>query len=324
MEQYPPYRCRYIGAIMKIKPKRNKKRDPNKVLRQNTHLANDFIVYSIENTRSGVIWKKSLRDTKVHPQETYLLTKVRRTFNVVVGAVGRDGTGYTWSNEVVLTISNITGDDITPILKEYGLQQAKTLPPDQVLGTYFFATTDTQFDFSPHIVWDWLTHFDIFGKNRTYREYVIKTLTAQENFMLNTDLDKHQVGGSHYSKYAIQPRRIFTDLQLPWDMCNAIKYIVRYKDKNGSEDLKKAWDYIARLREDGLDNFTQRRLLKRQQKLYADFSAQFETDVRNVLDYLLECYITKYQDNDAFHANFDALLFDINTLHRTEYGTDAF
>jgi hypothetical protein len=61
----------------------------------------------------------------------------------------------------------------------------------------------------------------------------------------------HQIGGSHYQK-DIQPVEAMEawmskeELQgFYWG--NVIKYVARWKDKNGLEDLKKAHDYLERL-----------------------------------------------------------------------------
>ena len=51
---------------------------------------------------------------------------------------------------------------------------------------------------------------------------------------------KTQVGGLHYSKYEIQPLSFAEYLQLTPIIFCIFKYLVRYKDKNGLEDLKKA------------------------------------------------------------------------------------
>ena len=51
---------------------------------------------------------------------------------------------------------------------------------------------------------------------------------------------KEQVGGYHYSKLAIQPSVYAEQNKLSYLQGNAIKYITRYKDKNGVEDLYKA------------------------------------------------------------------------------------
>ncbi len=50
---------------------------------------------------------------------------------------------------------------------------------------------------------------------------------------------KRQEGGDHYSKHKIQPYTFIQTNGLSFFQGNVIKYVVRYKDKNGIEDLKK-------------------------------------------------------------------------------------
>lgn len=49
-----------------------------------------------------------------------------------------------------------------------------------------------------------------------------------------------QVGGSHYKSYKIQPIEYAMANNLSYCQANAIKYITRYRDKGGAEDLHKA------------------------------------------------------------------------------------
>lgn len=49
-----------------------------------------------------------------------------------------------------------------------------------------------------------------------------------------------QVGGEHYKKYKIQPVEYAMANGLNYCQANAVKYVTRYKDKGGIEDLKKA------------------------------------------------------------------------------------
>lgn len=49
-----------------------------------------------------------------------------------------------------------------------------------------------------------------------------------------------QVGGGHYAKLKIQPMQYCLENNLNYAQSNAIKYITRYKDKNGKQDLEKA------------------------------------------------------------------------------------
>jgi len=61
---------------------------------------------------------------------------------------------------------------------------------------------------------------------------------------------KSQVGGTHYKKRAIQPIEYILANELGFCEGNIIKYVTRYADKNGIEDLKKARHYLDFLIED--------------------------------------------------------------------------
>ena len=55
---------------------------------------------------------------------------------------------------------------------------------------------------------------------------------------------KIQVGGNHYiKKYVIQPFEIIAKNKLSFFQGVIIKYVLRYQDKNGIEDLKKIIHY---------------------------------------------------------------------------------
>jgi len=58
---------------------------------------------------------------------------------------------------------------------------------------------------------------------------------------------KDQVGGDHYSNKKIQPIEFIEANNLGFHEANVIKYITRYKEKNGLEDLEKAKWYLDRL-----------------------------------------------------------------------------
>jgi hypothetical protein len=65
-----------------------------------------------------------------------------------------------------------------------------------------------------------------------------------------------QIGGSHYKDMSIQPIEYILANGLGYCEGNVIKYVSRYKFKNGVEDLKKARHYLDLLIEaqDGGDN----------------------------------------------------------------------
>ena len=67
-----------------------------------------------------------------------------------------------------------------------------------------------------------------------------------------THPNSHQIGGDHYASKAIQP----WDAMESWMtkeafagylQGNCIKYLARYLDKNGVEDLEKCEHYLAKL-----------------------------------------------------------------------------
>lgn len=61
---------------------------------------------------------------------------------------------------------------------------------------------------------------------------------------MNDTALSQQVGGSHYKNMTIQPVEFIEKNNLGFCAGNVIKYICRYKNKNGIEDLKKARHYI--------------------------------------------------------------------------------
>lgn len=58
-----------------------------------------------------------------------------------------------------------------------------------------------------------------------------------------------QVGGSHYKDYAIQPAEFIHKNKIPYLEGCAIKYLVRWREKGGKQDLEKAKHYIDLLLE---------------------------------------------------------------------------
>jgi hypothetical protein len=53
-----------------------------------------------------------------------------------------------------------------------------------------------------------------------------------------------QIGGSHYQGFAIEPIDFIMGNNLPFAEGSVIKYICRWRLKNGREDLLKARQYI--------------------------------------------------------------------------------
>lgn len=59
-----------------------------------------------------------------------------------------------------------------------------------------------------------------------------------------------QEGGNHYKDKAMQPWDIIDAWELDFYAGNVVKYILRYRFKDGVNDLKKARHYIDKLIED--------------------------------------------------------------------------
>ena len=53
-----------------------------------------------------------------------------------------------------------------------------------------------------------------------------------------------QIGGDHYKKLKIQPVQYIHANNIPYFEGNVIKYVTRWRDKNGVADLHKARHYI--------------------------------------------------------------------------------
>jgi hypothetical protein len=58
---------------------------------------------------------------------------------------------------------------------------------------------------------------------------------------------KKQVGGNHYLKYKISPLEFIIKNNIGFVEGNILKYILRFKEKGGVQDLLKAKHYIELL-----------------------------------------------------------------------------
>ncbi len=70
--------------------------------------------------------------------------------------------------------------------------------------------------------------------------------------LFNDKVDPSKIDPEHYNKHPIQPINFIIANKLNFCEGNVIKYICRYKHKNGIEDLKKAKQYIDFLIDGGL------------------------------------------------------------------------
>jgi hypothetical protein len=60
-------------------------------------------------------------------------------------------------------------------------------------------------------------------------------------------MKKNNIDPSHYTNMNIMPSEYITANNLCWEVANIIKYVSRFENKNGLEDLLKAKKYIDML-----------------------------------------------------------------------------
>ena len=65
------------------------------------------------------------------------------------------------------------------------------------------------------------------------------------NKQLNANAIQH--GGTHYKDKAVQPWDYIASNNLGYFEGNIVKYVSRWKEKGGVEDLKKAMHYLQKL-----------------------------------------------------------------------------
>lgn len=133
-----------------------------------------------------------------------------------------------------------------------------------------------------------------------------------------------QVGGSHYSDMKVQPRQVIIALRMNWDMGNALKYVARFKAKNGVEDLKKAYDYTRRALHDGFGSFNKHRTTKGASELAEAFIGQFTDTHASVITDIIAISRRAYTDADKWQEDLTHLLFNINFLCEKHYATKAY
>lgn len=63
----------------------------------------------------------------------------------------------------------------------------------------------------------------------------------------DADANERQVGGAHYKDKAIQPWDFIASNKLGYLEGNIIKYVSRWQEKGGIEDLRKARHYLDKL-----------------------------------------------------------------------------
>lgn len=90
----------------------------------------------------------------------------------------------------------------------------------------------------------------------------ISYMTPEEEAIIDKMIDQSQLGsaldmqvdGNHYQKLKIQPWVYIEENKLGFTEGSVIKYVTRWKDKNGLKDLKKARHFLDMLIEKESEN----------------------------------------------------------------------
>ncbi len=121
----------------------------------------------------------------------------------------------------------------------------------------------------------------------------------------HTALD-HQVGGSHYKDMVFQPISLISKIDLDFFQGNVVKYVSRYKLKDGVNDLEKAKHYCLMALDLDEKNSPDDALLSEAIDELWDFVKMNHLDYRA---YMILMNVFRRRWNDA--------IYNINELIRT-------
>ena len=136
---------------------------------------------------------------------------------------------------------------------------------------------------------------------------------------------KTQVGGSHYRRFSPQPIEFFWDFQIPFCYANVMKYVLRYKWKNGVEDLRKAGhclDYAIERENEQItcrncEVYALRTLKSLKIKDVDDFIAKNENEL-NVFQCNVLNMLAGFSEKGDIRYLYDAKIFIAEQIYRIE------
>ena len=79
------------------------------------------------------------------------------------------------------------------------------------------------------------------------QSWMITWMISSVRCCVGSEANKIQIGGGHYKVKGIEPWDYIVANNLGYLEGNVVKYVSRYKEKNGIEDLKKAQHYLQKL-----------------------------------------------------------------------------
>ena len=91
---------------------------------------------------------------------------------------------------------------------------------------------------------EWIKGLDSSGQPMVPGEQKVATFDESGNLQILSSAYSTQIGGDHYKKYKIQPLEYIVTNRINFLEGNIIKYVTRWRDKGGVEDLLKARHYL--------------------------------------------------------------------------------
>lgn len=304
--------------------KRDKKYNPKRIIMQNEWMNEDYIVYGVDAIAMGVRSRKTGRIVGVGNQAYNALQHGICERSACAGVLYRRQGGKAEIELIELSFSRCTGEQAMTHINARTREMAEQVGLSDVLGRFYFITGKTDMEWNDVDIYSWLEESGAFALLYSPAEITTKELQSQEQDMKSFDPVNTQVGGSHYSDMKIQPRQVIIALRMNWDMGNALKYVARFKAKNGAEDLKKAYDYVRRALHDGFYSFNKHRAMKGAHKLADAFISQFDDTHASVIADIITISRWIYADADKWQEDLTHLLFNINFLCEKYYATKAY
>ena len=75
----------------------------------------------------------------------------------------------------------------------------------------------------------------------------IDTTEIEDKYHRGFNVTEDKINPNHYTDMVIPPNVYITENKLDWEVANVVKYVSRFKNKNGIEDLRKAKKYLELL-----------------------------------------------------------------------------
>lgn len=307
--------------------KRNKKYNPKKLIQQNVHLNDNYIVYAVDSLALGVLNKKG-EDVGVGTLAYNTLQHSVCERNACIGVIYKNGEEKQLCQREI-SLSRCTGQEAMKYVNDMTKEDCFEVGLENVLGRYYFITSDMNWEWNDLFIYNVIKRSGALEKLATPAEYIESEIIKMGENMSKFDPINSQVGGNHYSKMKIQPIEIIKGLRLSWKLGNAFKYVSRYKNKNGQQDLAKAFDYVNRELYDGYDKFYRTNPSISAEET-STFRTQFEDADVAIILYEIELIHRKRwrrnskEDSENWQARLSSLLYSINELCKKEYGVNAY